>query len=283
MPGFAKALGESGATTTSVSSIRGEMQTLAPAMYGLRQVPGGEGGVLRQCLFAVALSFTAARVRMVAAARAAGATDVSVPVIDIACAFDAASSRAFTMRSDARVVAIARPSGSGQSSVLHALAGLPRPARGTRGDRRARAVRHRCPHRHTAASPPSGLRLPGRAALPAPRRARHPGVRRVAGAGFVRLRRRVDLLGLAPLLARRTAGLSGGEAQRVAIGRALLSRPQALLLDEPLSMLDPDRRDELLGWLVRVRDAVSLPMDYVSHIPDEVARVADEVHRLPAA
>jgi molybdate transport system ATP-binding protein len=48
-------------------------------------------------------------------------------------------------------------------------------------------------------------------------------------------------------------------------------------------MLDPDRRDELLGWLVRVRDAVSLPMDYVSHIPDEVARVADEVHRLPAA
>jgi molybdate transport system ATP-binding protein len=90
----------------------------------------------------------------------------------------------------------------------------------------------------------------------------------------------VDLLGIAPLLARRTANLSGGEAQRVAIGRALLSQPEILLLDEPLSMLDPERRDELLPWLRRVRDEVRLPMVYVSHQPGDAAQLAASLHTL---
>ena len=90
----------------------------------------------------------------------------------------------------------------------------------------------------------------------------------------------VDLLGIAGLLARRTANLSGGEAQRVAIGRALLSQPAILLFDEPLTALDQDRREELIPYLQRVRDEVRLPMLYVSHHPDEVRRLADAIHVL---
>jgi molybdate transport system ATP-binding protein len=92
----------------------------------------------------------------------------------------------------------------------------------------------------------------------------------------------VELLGIGHLLTRRPAHLSGGEAQRVAIGRALLSQPAVLLFDEPLSALDQARREELIPWLQRVRDEVRLPMLYVSHHPDEVRRLADTVHVLDA-
>jgi molybdate transport system ATP-binding protein len=84
----------------------------------------------------------------------------------------------------------------------------------------------------------------------------------------------VALLGLAPLLARRPGGLSGGEKQRVALGRALLSQPRLLLLDEPLSSLDTARREEVLPYLERLRDHLSVPMVYVSHQFDEVLRLA---------
>src|SRR5690606_16180726 len=87
----------------------------------------------------------------------------------------------------------------------------------------------------------------------------------------------VELLGIGHLLDRRTRHLSGGEAQRVAIGRALLSQPAVLLFDEPLSALDPARREELIPWLQKVRDEVRLPMLYVSHHPDEVRRLADAI------
>src|SRR3546814_4746801 len=72
----------------------------------------------------------------------------------------------------------------------------------------------------------------------------------------------VALLGIGALLGRRTTNLSGGEAQRVALGRALLSQPRILLLDEPLSNLDQARRDELIPYLQRVRDETSLPIIY---------------------
>ena len=88
----------------------------------------------------------------------------------------------------------------------------------------------------------------------------------------------VDLLGIAPLLARPTRNLSGGEAQRVAIGRALLSQPAVLLFDEPLSSLDLARREELIPYLQRVRDEIRLPIVYVSHHAEEVRRLADAVH-----
>jgi molybdate transport system ATP-binding protein len=85
----------------------------------------------------------------------------------------------------------------------------------------------------------------------------------------------IDLLGLAPLLGRRTYDLSGGERQRVAIARALATQPELLLLDEPLASLDSARRQEVLPWLERLRDELHIPMLYVTHSVDEASRLAD--------
>ncbi|MBN8741188.1 MAG: hypothetical protein BGP24_08280 [Lysobacterales bacterium 69-70] len=87
----------------------------------------------------------------------------------------------------------------------------------------------------------------------------------------------VELLGLTELLARWPATLSGGEARRVAIGRALLSRPRALLLDEPLVGLHREARSQVLAYLRRLRDEIALPTLLVSHQPDEVRALAEEV------
>ena len=87
----------------------------------------------------------------------------------------------------------------------------------------------------------------------------------------------VDLLGIERLLDQRPATLSGGEKQRVAIGRALLSAPRLILMDEPLSALDRARRQEILPYIERIRDVVKIPVIYVSHALDEVARLANRV------
>jgi molybdate transport system ATP-binding protein len=84
-------------------------------------------------------------------------------------------------------------------------------------------------------------------------------------------------LGIAALLDRMPASLSGGEAQRVAIGRALLSAPRFLAMDEPLSSLDLPRRGEILAVIERIRDELGLPILYVSHDPAEVERLAGTV------
>ena len=91
-----------------------------------------------------------------------------------------------------------------------------------------------------------------------------------------------DLLGVGALLDRRPGGLSGGEKQRVAIGRALLSRPQMLLMDEPLAALDNARKAEILPYLERLRDQTKIPILYVSHSVTEVARLATTVVVLEA-
>jgi len=87
----------------------------------------------------------------------------------------------------------------------------------------------------------------------------------------------VALLGIEALLERRPRGLSGGERQRVALGRALLCRPRVLLLDEPLAALDLARREDLLPYLERLRDRLSIPIVYVSHQFEEVVRLATHV------
>ncbi|MEQ9123869.1 MAG: TOBE domain-containing protein, partial [Alphaproteobacteria bacterium] len=89
-------------------------------------------------------------------------------------------------------------------------------------------------------------------------------------------------LGIGPLLARRPGALSGGEKQRVAIGRALLSRPALLLMDEPLAALDEARKAEILPYLERLRDETEIPILYVSHAMAEVARLATTVVALEA-
>ncbi len=87
----------------------------------------------------------------------------------------------------------------------------------------------------------------------------------------------VELLGLEELLKRRPAHLSGGEKSRVALGRALLSSPELLILDEPLAGLDDARKAEILPWFERLRDQTQVPMIYVTHALEEVARLADMV------
>jgi len=87
----------------------------------------------------------------------------------------------------------------------------------------------------------------------------------------------VTLLGLSPLLHRLPGTLSGGEKQRVAIGRAILSQPRLLLMDEPLAALDEQRKAEILPYLERLRDGWDLPILYVSHAVAEVARLATTV------
>ncbi|MFM7026131.1 MAG: molybdenum ABC transporter ATP-binding protein [Limnohabitans sp.] len=89
------------------------------------------------------------------------------------------------------------------------------------------------------------------------------------------LNQAIEVLGIAPLLARHTATLSGGERQRVAIARALAVQPHLLLLDEPLASLDGPRKREVLPWLEALRQHLQVPMLYVTHSADEVAHLAD--------
>jgi molybdate transport system ATP-binding protein len=85
------------------------------------------------------------------------------------------------------------------------------------------------------------------------------------------------LLGLAPLLARRPDNLSGGEKQRIAIGRALLVSPDLLLMDEPLASLDDARRFDILAYIEKMRDAFAIPIIFVSHRISEVERLASDI------
>ncbi len=102
------------------------------------------------------------------------------------------------------------------------------------------------------------------------------GLKRVpAGSRQVDTGYLVDLLGIGHLLGRKPDRLSGGERQRVAIARALFTSPRLLLMDEPLAALDPQRKAEILPYLERLHRELSIPVLYVSHSPDEVARLAD--------
>ena len=182
----------------------------------------------------------------------------------------------------ARVVALVGPSGAGKTTVLNAIAGLVTPCAGRIAiDGRVlfdQALRVDLPtHRRRIGYVFQDARLfPHLDVRGNLRYGRH-GHGRDAQFHFDDV---VALLGIQALLDRRPRNLSGGEAQRVAIGRALLSQPAILLFDEPLSALDRARREELIPYLQRVRDEIRLPMLYVSHREDEVRRIADAVHTL---
>ena len=176
------------------------------------------------------------------------------------------------------IVALFGRSGSGKTSLVNMLAGLLRPDRG----------------RIEIGGVPvfdsnRGLDLP-------PERRRlgyvfqegrlfpHMSVRGNLGYGLRRVpaaERRiefdqiVELLGLEALLERRPRDLSGGEKQRVALGRALLANPRLLLMDEPLAALDQARKEEILPFIERLRDELAIPIVYVSHAMPEIIRLAD--------
>jgi molybdate transport system ATP-binding protein len=103
------------------------------------------------------------------------------------------------------------------------------------------------------------------------------GARQDAAKADIGFEEVVDLLGVAGLLDRAPRNLSGGERQRVAIGRALLSRPKLLLMDEPLSALDRQTKDEILPFLERLHARLSLPVIYVSHDLTEIEHLADHL------
>ena len=179
-----------------------------------------------------------------------------------------------------RLTALFGPSGSGKTTLINLIAGLIRPDKGRiavegrvlvdteaglfvpRHKRRIGMVFQDArlfPHLSVA----SNLRY-GRWFTPAAER-------------YADINSVVELLGIGHLLDRRPAKLSGGEKQRVAIGRALLASPKLLLMDEPLASLDEARKAEILPYIERLRDETKIPIVYVSHSVAEVARLASDV------
>jgi molybdate transport system ATP-binding protein len=177
----------------------------------------------------------------------------------------------------AGLTALFGPSGAGKTSVINVIAGLLRPAQGTVvvDDRVLLDTRR------GVVLPPHARRIGY--VFQEPRLFPHLTVRQnlLYGRWFTRTRERrerldqvIDLLGIEPLLHRGPVRLSGGEKQRVAIGRALLASPHLLLMDEPLYGLDDARKNELLPYIERIRDEDGVPIIYVSHSVAEVARLA---------
>jgi len=179
-------------------------------------------------------------------------------------------------RLEARVTVLFGPSGAGKTTILEAIAGLRRPSRGT-------------------------IAVNGRAVYDAARRIDLPAHGRHVGyvsqdvslfphlnvrrnllygqrrGGRLELGTVTSMLAIETLLDRDVRDLSGGEKQRVALGRALMSAPDILLLDEPLAAVDVELRRRILPYLERVRDEVKVPIIYVTHDRDEARRFADHV------
>lgn len=178
------------------------------------------------------------------------------------------------------VIALFGASGSGKTTVLRCVAGLQRAAHGylsVNGETwQDETQGHFLPtHRR-----PLGYVFQEASLFPhlSVRRNLAYGQRRIPAADRrVSWDQAIELLGIGHLLERAPNGLSGGERQRVGIARALLTSPRILLLDEPLAALDHQRKQEILPYLERLHDELAIPVLYVSHAPDEVARLADHL------
>jgi molybdate transport system ATP-binding protein len=181
----------------------------------------------------------------------------------------------FAVSCEARALALYGPSGSGKTSVLEVIAGIRRPRRGrvAIGGRvlfdTAAGVDVPTRHRRVGYVPQDALLFP------------HLDVRRNILYGspdedWSSAAPVVERLGIAHLAARPVADLSGGERQRVALSRALASKPDILLLDEPLAALDRAMKRVVLQLLVDCRDQLRLPIVYVTHVSDEAIAIADQ-------
>jgi len=178
------------------------------------------------------------------------------------------------------VTALFGRSGAGKTSVVNAIAGILRPDRGRiviNGEPvfdSERGINVATPRRRIGYVFQEGRLFPH---LNVRQNLRYSRLFSRAPEPSGHLDRVVALLGLAQLLERRPGNLSGGEKQRVAIGRALLSRPRLLLLDEPLASLDAHRKSEVLQYIELMREEIRIPIVYVSHAVEEVVRLADTV------
>lgn len=179
--------------------------------------------------------------------------------------------------SDHSVTALVGPSGIGKTTMLNAVAGIVRPDWG-----RIAVAGRVLFDAATAIDLPPEQRRCGYV-FQDDRLFPHMSVKRNLLYGFNRtapekrwaaFEEVVHLLGLDHVRERKPRFLSGGEARRVAIGRALLSGPDFLLMDEPLNSLDADRREAMLSAIERIRDTYAVPILYVSHQQDEIARLA---------
>lgn len=178
------------------------------------------------------------------------------------------------------ITALFGPSGSGKTTIINAIAGLLRPDRGriTIHDRPVFDSMKRinlAPRKRRVGYVFQDARLFPHLSVAANlffghKRSDRPMTK--AACDDV-----IGMLGIGSLLSRRPNLLSGGEKQRVSLGRALLGNPEILLLDEPLSALDQGRKNEIIPYLENLRDARQLPILYVSHAIDEVARLADHM------
>jgi molybdate transport system ATP-binding protein len=180
------------------------------------------------------------------------------------------------------ITAVFGPSGSGKTTLLRAVAGLERPARGritfdgtVWQNEHTYVPAHR---RRIGYVFQEGRLFPH---LTVDKNLRF-AARHARDSGPIGPREAIDALELNDLLDRRPVSLSGGEQQRVAIGRALLANPQLLLMDEPLSSLDARRRREIVGYIERLPARFGVPVLYVTHDIDEVIRLADRMILLSA-
>jgi molybdate transport system ATP-binding protein len=185
-----------------------------------------------------------------------------------------------TFESSGRLIALFGPSGSGKTSIVNIIAGLVRPHEArvevegrVLTDTRAGIVLP--PHRRRIGYVFQDARLfPHLSVEQNLRYGRFFTARAERYADFGQV---VEMLGIGHLLGRRPSGLSGGEKQRVAIGRALLASPRLMLMDEPLAALDDARKAEILPYIERLRDETKIPIVYVSHAITEVARLATDI------
>ena len=175
------------------------------------------------------------------------------------------------------VTALFGHSGSGKTTLLRCIAGLERPLLGALmvngevwQDERCWLPTHRRPLGYVFQE---ASLFPHLTVLDNLRY----GLKRISEAQRISLDQAIELLGIGALLDRKPDRLSGGERSRVGIARALAVSPRLLLMDEPLAALDHDRKQEILPYLEKLHDELEIPVLYVSHSPDEVARLADHL------
>jgi len=175
---------------------------------------------------------------------------------------------------DGTVTALFGPSGAGKTTILKAIAGLWHPSAGriSLGDDVFFDGRHKPLAAHRR-----GLGVVLQSALLFPHMDVRHNLLYAKPGGSDRFDNVVDMLNIVDLLDRMPRHLSGGEAQRVALGRALISEPRLLLLDEPLTGLDEARRDAVLPFLETLCKQAQIPILYVSHNREEIIRLADRV------